>query len=532
MNLSKTLVPIPSKRAIFRPNRNGTTYVYFTVKAYRNSKGKPTSQVIAIGKIDSETGKLIPNNHYYDFFPGKISLKKRKNSIQPISSQTYGAPRVFFELAKQCELLDILVKSFPKKWDKILAIATYMLCEGNVMSYIDDWFDETKIDFATRLNDVACSRLFESISEEEKRLFLSNWIKCRSEKEYILYDVTSISSYSQNIEILEWGYNRDNDKLPHINFGMFYGVSSRMPVYYHSYNGSIPDVSCLKFMMIDAGDMGIKNVCFTMDRGFVSEENINFMFENNYSFITSLPSNKNEYKALIDDVKANIDDHKNLLNGFGVYGIQIETVIYGQKLQAYVYYSLERNFYERQVLLSKIDRYQKELTTITNSKGVTHKFKDYFDFELHSKSSFSYAVNNDKINAMNKRTGYFILLSNKQKLNCLDVLNIYRGRDMIEKNFGQFKNDLDFRRIKTHYQKTMDGKVMVGFVALILRSYLFNIIKTSKDLEKMTYEKVLLELKKMKSITMSSKKEIPLPLNKIQKIILHNLKINLVDIEE
>ncbi|MCQ2355191.1 MAG: hypothetical protein MJ102_08885 [Clostridia bacterium] len=35
------------------------TYVYFTVKAYRNAKGKPTSKRISIGKYYEEYGELI-----------------------------------------------------------------------------------------------------------------------------------------------------------------------------------------------------------------------------------------------------------------------------------------------------------------------------------------------------------------------------------------------------------------------------------------------------------------------------------------
>lgn len=56
--------------------------------------------------------------------------------------------------------------------------------------------------------------------------------------EYVAYDVTSISSYSKNISELEWGYNRDKERLPQINMGMYYGEESRLPLYYRIYPGS------------------------------------------------------------------------------------------------------------------------------------------------------------------------------------------------------------------------------------------------------------------------------------------------------
>ena len=33
--------------------KNGTTYIQYTLRAYRDAKGRPTSSRIAIGKLDS-----------------------------------------------------------------------------------------------------------------------------------------------------------------------------------------------------------------------------------------------------------------------------------------------------------------------------------------------------------------------------------------------------------------------------------------------------------------------------------------------
>ena len=47
----------------------------------------------------------------------------------------------------------------------------------------------------------------------------------------------------------------------------------------------------------------------------------------------------------------------------------------------------------------------------------------------------------------------------------------------LEKNFDSFRNELDFRRMRAHYTRTMEGKMFVGFLALILRSYMQRIVK-------------------------------------------------------
>ena len=55
------------------------------------------------------------------------------------------------------------------------------------------------------------------------------------------YDVTSISSYSQNIREVEWGVQPDKERLPQINMGMYYGEKSRLPLYYRVYPGAYRD---------------------------------------------------------------------------------------------------------------------------------------------------------------------------------------------------------------------------------------------------------------------------------------------------
>ena len=53
------------KHGIAYKKVSGKTYVYYVTAAYRNEKGKPTCDRTSIGRLDEETGKLIPNRNYY-----------------------------------------------------------------------------------------------------------------------------------------------------------------------------------------------------------------------------------------------------------------------------------------------------------------------------------------------------------------------------------------------------------------------------------------------------------------------------------
>jgi len=511
---------MPEKKTTYKKAANGTVYVYYTLRAYRNKAGKPTSDEVAIGKKDSTTGALIPNKRYFEIF------QETKIEAVPKSVRSCGNASALMEIAKQTGLLEVLGTCFPANWDQILACAFYILCEGNVMMYVEDWFDETKVSFTERMDDVVCSKLFASITAEERTHFFTEWVKCRGEKEYIAYDVSSISTYSRNIDIAEWGYNRDRDSLPQVNLGMYYGVTSHMPVYYDIYSGSIPDKTYLEFMMASAKDLGIQDVCFVMDCGFVTEDNFRCMHNAPFSFITAMPGQRLEALKLIDTNKGDIRKSKNRLSEYEIYGIQRQVEMYGISLNAYIYFDSEKQAFDEKELYAHIEKLQAELKKMSHTKRVTKKYKDFFAVEEKPNSNaLAFELDTNKVDERFERSGFFVLLGNKPGLSCGEVLKIYRDRDVIEKSFEQFKNRLDFKRMRTHWNKTTEGKMFVGFLALILRSYMLRVIKGDPQTKHLTFDKVLIELKKIKSVTLSDLSEMLIPLTKLQKTILSTLSV-------
>jgi transposase len=117
-------------------------------------------------------------------------------------------------------------------------------------------------------------------------------------------------------------------------------------------------------------------------------------------------------------------------------------------------------------------------------------------------------------------------MTSDAKLSSADVLKIYREKDVIEKNFEQFKNRLDFKRMRTHWNSTTEGKMFVGFIALILRTYMLRKIKNDQNTKRMTFDKALIELKKLKVLTLTDSSEVLLPLTKMQKTILSALSVS------
>ena len=519
-------VEMPAKTTV-KKAANGTVYVYFTTRAYRNAQGKPTSDEAAIGKLAPDGVSLVPNQRYYEFF-------ERERPIIA-ASKAFGGAATLHLLAKRLGILDLLKEACGPLADLVLLAASYMVEEDNVMCHIADYCDETFTVKGIRLDSQSTSELFAALSMHERSAFLSNWVRLRQEEEYIAYDVTSLSTYSGGIEDAEWGHNRDGESLCQINLGMFVGEESHLPVYYATYQGSVLDKTHLTYMMESARALGISKVRFVFDRGFVTTDNLVYVQEQHLSFITALPAHLKAYKGLLDEAaEANISSSKNAILGQGLYALKLPVEIGGCALHAHVFFSPQKKALEELVLYARVERLEAELTKIAGAKKLPKKYTDLFCVSAGdgTQESMTFTRDYEKIDVRLKRSGFFVLAATDDAVPPEEVLMTYRYKDSIEKAFSGMKNHLDFSRMRTHGTLTTDGKLFVGFIALILRSQIRTALSASndKDTKKMPVTSVIRELRKLKRITYSSGEIQHTVVTKTQRLILDALGIDSEDL--
>ena len=68
----------------------------------------------------------------------------------------------------------------------------------------------------------------------------------------------------------------------------------------------------------------------------------------------------------------------------------------------------------------------------------------------------------------------------------------------MEKGFHRLKNSLDLGRLRVHSEGSMQNKVFVGFVSLILLSAIHNTMVDKKLYSSMTMKKLILTMSKLK----------------------------------
>jgi transposase len=190
---------------------------------------------------------------------------------------------------------------------------------------------------------------------------------------------------------------------------------------------------------------------------------------------------------------------------------------YGIASTLHIYYDYGRAAAQTADMYRKIASEGEELAQMSETtEAQLKKYKKHYTVTRGENGGVAFELNHAAIDSLAANLGYFCILSN-DSLSSEDVLSVYRNKDTIEKAFCELKNHIDMKRLRTHKQNTTEGKMFCAFLALILRKHIEN--KLSEWLKKnnYTFEKVLRELTKVRSIFFSGKRRLMNPLTKKQK---------------
>jgi transposase len=518
-NLHKALIDVPVGGGVHIKvaGAKSEKYVYKYTKYFRNADGKPRNKAVLIGKLDSVSGKMTPNSNYYEIF-------KIEPQMEEFSIWDYGFAYLVRKCAEDIGLFQCLEGTFGAKAMDILVTAAYIMREGNVMDGIDDWLEHTYFkDFTKLMNSQGASRLFELITENRMHEFFMAWVeKNVLNGGNICYDVTSVSSYSHIMTDVEYGYNRDNEKLPQFNLGLFADESTKLPLYYNRYNGSLTDKTNLSYVLENAKSVGISDVKFVVDGGFISELCIRQLSKHAKSFTIGIPVNLNISVEMLKTHSEGIDKYVNKLNGYEIYCVEKTIEIYGINGRLMLFYDpmshaqLGNEMSERIRLLSaelsKMKRYPK------------NKLKRYSPYFIINKSEtgsgFDFRLDHDNIDKQRFRKGFFFIFSTDLTATHDDILSHYRMKDAVEKLFDQIKVDMQGNRIRTHNKQTTDGKTFVIFIALVIRTFMLGKLKQYLSSNSTSLKKVFNQLENIRVISSSAQLRFAKAFTKKQKDIL------------
>jgi len=484
----RTLVDIPDDEGIHVKSAGvkNEKYVYKYVKYFRNDDGKPRNKAKSIGKYDADSGKMLPNDNYFELY-------NIDQLLPDVTVWDYGYSYIVLKACRDMGLFKCLAEAFGEnRTMDIIVMAAYIIREGNAMDGIDDWQVRNYFPNYNRLlNSPSTTKIFSSLAAKQMNDFFIGWINTAMSAGTVCYDVTSISSYAQQMSTVERGYNRDGENLAQFNIGMFCDETNKTPLYYNRYNGSLTDKTNLSYVLANAKAVGIDRVKIVVDGGFGDENCFSALHDLCSSFIVGLPPNLQESQNLLADHCEGIASYENELHIPYTYCVPVETVIRSVSGKVLLYFDAQNHLHLCNELSEHINRLNAELAVLKRyPKSKLKRYEPYFVITKHENDSgFDYYVDIEKVNNARKRKGFFMIFTTDMEATPEDTLFHYRAKDVIEKLFDQIKCDMDGNRIRTHNEQTTDGKVFVTFIACVLRTYLLTkltqyLIDSSTSLKK------------------------------------------------
>lgn len=501
--------------------RSGITYIYESKYVWDKERKQSRSVRRLIGRLDAKTGEIIETDGRRrggkalgeTLVPVKAAAPRPKKSepaaTVSVSERKFcGATCLLDAIGEKLGLVADLKACFPKGYKMILSIAYYLILEDSSPLFrFGKWHALHTHPYGGDIPSRRSSELFASITEDAKTRFFRLQGLRRAEDEYLAYDTSSISSYSEQLSLVKYGKNKDYDPLPQINLLLVFGEESYLPFYYRRLAGNIPDVKTVKVYLRELDVLGYSKVKVVKDRGFYSVENINALYKNHIRFVVGGKTGVSFVRDIIAREGPSMRRWDRYNGQYGIY-VHSETVKWDyeqerpykgdvlsgdRRMYLHLYHNPEKALEDEMNFNRMILSLKSELLSGERKQGHERLYAKYFDIKETQARGVKITVREDACEAAKTLYGYFVLLSNDIK-DPIKALQIYRSKDVVEKAFGNIKERLGGRGMLVSSEASLEGKLFVQFVALIYLSYIRKHMIDKRLFDKYTLRGLLDEL--------------------------------------
>ena len=500
-----------------------TGAVYINGSNYRIEPGDGRSaytshKKICIGVVVKAAGKkMYGNDNYYRLFMTN-DLPEPPLRADSISI----GPRLLTEaLGDDYRLIELLVDVFGEADAAlIMDLSMYMLVEEKaVFQHFPSWARRHAIYSSTVRSDSYISEfLGDAISFSKIDQFKREWAKehIGTGSVYFCYDSTNTNSQAEGVYIVQKGHAKDDPTLMQVNTDYVVRQEDGLPFTFMEFPGSIND-------MIEASEMiqYLKNICdgadvkitLVCDRGYISEENVRLMDENDIGFLLMLKSNMNDHTFIMEKYCRKVRNrYECYMQEFGEFGTTVKRRLFGNGSTRWFHliWNPTLEIKHRKKLLERIEKKRKELERSIERKtrfspDDIRNLPVWFEYEFKDAGKIiakgrgrggkktvdarvltGFTDNNDAIEKELGQCGFYLLVTSEE-MSVSEARKAYSKRDCVEKVFQALKSSLGMDEIGVASDDNLHGKSLIWFVAAILHSALFTKTDTLRTKDRKTY---------------------------------------------
>ena len=536
-------VDLPLKKRIsWKKNKYYVTEIF-------SRKGKNTiDDCVIVGiALNKNSDKMHPNNKYFERHPEQIELLKsdQQNEKEFCPCQSVGQHLFIDAICNSTGLDSILADSFPGFSQEIEACLKYYLSMRNtdINTFSSYGYDHY---LGTNYIPNLTSLFNERINHENIKSFLSKWLEhCLSLSDTpeveVDFDSTNTNTNSDDIELAEKGKAKNNENLPQVNFSYLVDRNTGMPMHFDIFYGSIVDMEhCKNYIQKVEALKNNAKFMLCMDRGYFTNPFLSSIYgKYNFCVMGKDVTKFDEFISLYPEHI--IKKSENRIYG-SIYGVKFQDIPLKdwkkEKLFIYLYYDPTKSNSSTICNLDKLETIAKQIIGKKDIKGnIRRTWRNKLNIELDSKTKIitNVKVNHEAFDEMNKKAGYFYIVSDKEMSPC-DMLSFYRHRDVVEKNFMLARSQEDLAKTCAQNDNCYESKTFMGFLCAIVRS---NMIKTMEpyffQYKNETTQSVINEMGKIKLDNINGTIVQLCPLTSRQKQMMSFYKLtnkNIVDLIE
>ena len=491
---------------VYVKNPNGKTYVYENTTYWDKETKTCKHKRVSVGHLDPDTGDIVANRKKGDAAKNKVKLQENKEHCIVTN---IGVSLLLDKMADETGLKPLLQNVFADDWQQILTSAYYLVSEGGALCHVSEWIARNRAPYNGSLTSQRITELLTRITPSLQQEFFQKWIEVNKQDEYYVMDITSISSYSEFIEFVRWGYNRDGEELPQINLLMLTGEKSRLPIYYRIISGSIKDVSTLQESLENLELIKAGSLHYVMDKGFYSEKNIDAFYDRHLKYMVGVPFTVSFAKDAVERHRKDMCNHHNYCQVMDdeLYAVTELMSWDNHRIYVHIYFDSYKAETDSKKFDHKLYVCYNELVSGNRNKANESFYAKYFILKETPVRGLKVEYNEEAISDHKKnRIGWFVLATNDIK-DKVKALEIYRSKDAVEKNFDDLKNDLDMKRLRIHTQSTMDGRIFIQFIALILITKLKEVMRENNWFQNHNLQEVIEEMKSIREVSVEGKRK-------------------------
>ena len=263
-------------------------------------------------------------------------------------------------------------------------------------------------------------------------------------------------------------------------------MANGFPIAHHVFPGNTADKSTLQKVMTDLQErFGLGHVMVVSDRGLVSQENLAFLTEQNFSYLLGIGSRRSD-EAL--EVLKRLDDRRWLQIDQG-NRVQ-EIALKDKAVRYFVIDSAERKDYEQSMRERSMQRAKEQLQKVKDSVKAG-RLKDparigaranravaknhghrYFSWQVPRPGQFHFFEDPQKLQAETSREGKYILKTDDLRMTAGEAVACYKELNTVEQGFRDLKDVIEMRPVYHKTDERIEAHIFVASLALFLKRVL------------------------------------------------------------